>query len=335
MVDARDKALEMAISALDKRLGKGVVMRLGDKTAEAVEVIPTGSRLLDEALGVGGYPRGRIIEVFGPESSGKTTLTLHAIAECQRLGGTAAFVDAEHALDVTYARKLGVDVDNLLVSQPDCGEAALDVTEALIRSGAVDLVVIDSVAALTPRAELEGEMGDHHVGSHARLMSQALRKITAAAAKSRTVVFFINQIRQKIGVTFGNPETTTGGLALKFFASMRLDIRRIGAVKAGSGENAEAIGNKTKIKIAKNKLAPPFRTVEFEIIYGRGVCPAGELLDRAEAAGMLQRNGSWFSIGSERLGQGREAVRDLLLTDPALFERVSNQVHAGPVPEAK
>ena len=326
---ARRQALELALQEMSKRWGEGVVMRLGEQSVQEVEVVPTGSMSLDEALGVGGYPRGRVVEIYGPEASGKTTLTLHAIAEVQKMGGTAAFVDAEHALDVSYARKLGVDVDALLVSQPDCGEQALEVTEALVRSGAVDLVVVDSVAALAPRAEIAGEMGDHHVGLQARLMSQALRKLTAIISQTQAIVMFINQVRQKIGVVFGNGETTTGGNALKFYSSVRLDIRRVGAVK-GSSQDRAPIGSRTRVRVIKNKLSPPFRTAEFDIVYGRGVCPASELMARAEEVGALARSGSWYRIGEENIGQGRESVRERLLADPALFERVAALVQ-GPV----
>lgn len=324
MSNERKNALEQTLEALEKRWGVGTIMRLGDRAVQKVEVIPTGSRAVDDALGTGGWPRGRLVEIFGPESSGKTTLTLHAIAEIQRLGGTAAFVDAEHALDVVYARALGVDTDALLVAQPDNGEQALEITEALVRSGAVDLVVVDSVAALVPRAELEGDMGDAHVGLQARLMSQALRKITAITARTGACVVFINQLRQKIGVTFGNGETTTGGNALKFYASVRVDIRRIGSVKSKD----DAIGNKTRVKVIKNKLAPPFRSVEVEIIYGRGICQAGELLSRAEERGVFTKSGTWYALGEDKLGNGREAVRDRLLTDPELFERLASLVYA-------
>jgi len=320
----RDRALSETLKGIDKRWGKGAVMRLGEASAAEVEVIPTGSVMLDDALGIGGYPRGRVVEVYGPEASGKTTLALHAIAQVQEGGGTAAFIDAEHALDVTYARQLGVDVDALLVAQPDHGEQALEICEALVRSGAIDLVVIDSVAALVPQAELTGEMGDQHVGLHARLMSQALRKITAVTARTNATVLFINQVRHKIGVTFGNGEVTTGGNALKFYCSIRVDIRRIGAVKKGETH----VGNRTRIKVVKNKLAPPFRSVEVEIMYGRGICRAGELLTRVESEGLLTRSGSWFSIGEDRW-QGREAMRDQLLTDPQLYERVAALV-SGP-----
>jgi recombination protein RecA len=321
----RRVALESALEGIDKKFGKGTVFLLGSDTRLDVPVIRTGSLSLDTALGVGGYPRGRVVEVFGPESSGKTTLALHAIAEVQRLGGTAAFIDAEHALDITYAKKLGVDAEQLLVSQPDNGEQALDVAEMLVRSGAVELIVVDSVAALVPKAEIEGDMGDPHMGLQARLMSQALRKLTALIAKTNTVVMFINQVRQKIGVTFGNGETTTGGNALKFYASVRLDIRRTGSVTVGD----EAIGNKVKIKVVKNKMAPPFRQTEVEILFGRGICQAAELIALAEASGVLTKSGAWYSFGDTRL-QGREAVREALLRDPALFKAFSAQVRPPP-----
>jgi recombination protein RecA len=327
----RLQALTSTLEGLEKKYGKGAVMRLGDGSASGVEVIPTGSSTLDEALGIGGWPRGRVVEVFGPESSGKTTLALHAIAECQRAGGTAAFIDAEHALDPTYAKRLGVDTDHLLVSQPDSGEQALEITEALLRSGAVDLVVVDSVAALVPQAELEGEMGDHHVGLQARLMSQALRKITAVTARSNAVIMFINQLRQKIGVTFGNGETTTGGNALKFYASMRIDIRRIGSVKKGE----DVTGNRTKLKVVKNKLAPPFKAIEFDIMYGRGICRAGELLQKAEDAGVVSKNGAWYSLGDERIGQGFESVREQIVQDSALYERLASLVASSGAATAK
>ncbi|MCB9679447.1 MAG: recombinase RecA [Alphaproteobacteria bacterium] len=333
--EAKEQALDSAIEALQKRYGTGAIMRLGDAVQADVAVIPTGSMAIDQALGCGGYPRGRVVEIFGPESSGKTTLTLHAIAQAQRLGGVCAFIDAEHALDVTYAKALGVDLDALLISQPDCGEQALEITETLVRSGAVDLVVVDSVAALVPRAELEGDMGDAHVGLQARLMSQALRKITAVTSRTGTTVVFINQLRQKIGVTFGNGETTTGGNALKFYASVRIDIRRIGAVKGGAKDDNAHIGNKTKVRIVKNKLAPPFRSVEVEIMYGRGICPAGELLDRAEADGIITKSGSWYQLGEDKLGQGKERVRDRLLEDQALFERLADLVSSHGVAVAK
>jgi len=318
----RGKALATTLDSIEKRWGPGAVMRLGEGQVQPIAATPTGSMALDEALGIGGYPRGRVAEVFGPESSGKTTLALHAIAEIQRTGGTAAFIDAEHALDPTYARRLGVDVEDLLVSQPDSGEQALEIAETLVRSGAVDIVVIDSVAALVPQAELAGEMGDQHLGLQARLMSQALRKITAVVSKTSAIVLFINQVRQKIGVTFGNGEVTTGGNALKFYASVRLDIRRIGAVKKGE----ESIGNKVRIRVVKNKLAPPFRQVELEILYGRGLCRVSELLQRAEDTGVLTRSGAWYSVGDEKLGQGREAVREAMLADPALVERIARML---------
>lgn len=318
----RGGALDQAIASLDKRYGAGTVMLLGEQSAQDVEVIPTGSLALDDALGVGGYPRGRVIEVFGPESSGKTTLTLHAIASVQKLGGTAAFVDAEHALDVHYAAKLGVDTEKLLVSQPDNGEQALEVVETLVRSGAVDLVVVDSVAALTPRSEIEGQMGDAHMGLQARLMSQALRKLTGITNRTGCVVLFINQIRQKIGVVFGNGEVTTGGNALKFYSSIRLEIRRIGAIKV----KEEVIGAKTRLKVVKNKMAPPFRTVLVEIIYGRGICNAGSLLDMGEEQGVVTKSGGWYSLGDKRLGNGRESVRQKLLTDAALWKQVFEAV---------
>jgi recombination protein RecA len=331
IVDVKKQALEVALEGVEKRWGKGSVMRLGEVGAAQVDVISTGSRSLDAAIGIGGYPRGRVVEVFGPESSGKTTLALHAIASVQASGGTAAIIDAEHALDVSYARKLAVDVDQLLVAQPDHGEQALDIAEQLVRSGAVELVVVDSVAALVPQAELEGDMGDQHMGLQARLMSQALRKITGATSKSHAIMMFINQVRQKIGVTFGNGETTTGGNALKFYASVRLEIRRIGQVKRGE----EVVGSRTKIKVVKNKMAPPFQSFEVDIMYGRGLCRAGELLERAEEAGLLTKSGSWYSLGTERLGQGFEAVRDSLVTDPELYRRVAAMVDPAPVASAK
>ena len=311
---------EYALEALEKRWGKGAVMRLGESQKADVEVVPSGSLSLDRALGIGGYPRGRVVEIYGHESSGKTTLALHAIAEVQRRGGIAAFIDAEHALDIAYARKLGVDVDALLVSQPDHGEQALEIAETLLRSGAVELVVVDSVAALVPQAEIDGDMGDQHVGLQARLMSQAMRKITAVTARSHAIVLFINQVRQKIGVTFGNGETTTGGNALKFYASVRLEIRRIGSVKKGE----DVVGSRTKVRVVKNKMAPPFKTFEVDIMYGRGVCQAGELLERAEESGLVTKSGSWYSFGDQRLGQGFEAVREQLVTDKALYERLTS-----------
>ena len=305
----KNKALDAAMAQIERAFGKGSIMRMGQRAGnEQHEVIPSGSLGLDLALGIGGMPRGRIIEIYGPESSGKTTLALHIIAEAQKLGGTCAFVDAEHALDPGYARKLGVDVDNLLISQPDAGEQALEITDTLVRSGAVDVLVIDSVAALVPRAELEGEMGDSHMGLHARLMSQALRKITGSVAKSNCMLIFLNQIRMKIGVMFGNPETTTGGNALKFYASIRLEIRRIGQIK----EREEVVGNQTRVKVVKNKLAPPFKQVEFDIMYGEGVSKVGELLDLGVKAGAVEKSGAWFSYDSQRLGQGRENAKQFL-----------------------
>lgn len=305
MDDNKRRALSSALSQIEKQFGKGAVMRMGDRTDDQVEVISTGSLGLDIALGVGGLPKGRIVEIYGPESSGKTTLTLQVIAACQRGGGTAAFVDAEHALDPSYAEKLGVNVDDLLVSQPDTGEQALEIADMLVRSNAVDLVVIDSVAALTPKAEIEGEMGDSHVGLHARLMSQALRKLTGNIKRSNCLVIFINQIRMKIGVMFGNPETTTGGNALKFYASVRLDIRRIGAIKRGE----EVIGSETRVKVVKNKLAPPFRQAEFEILYGEGTSREGELIELGQVAGLVEKSGSWYSYNGERIGQGKDNTR--------------------------
>ena len=301
-VDDRAKALQVTVDGLDKRYGKGVLMRLGERQVSEVEVVPTGSITLDALLGTGGWPRGRVIEVYGPESSGKTTLALHAVAEIQARGGTAAFIDAEHALDVVYAGKLGVDTDNLLVSQPDNGEQALEVAEALVRSGAVDMVVVDSVAALVPQAEIEGQMGDPHMGLQARLMSQALRKLTAITSKSGAIVIFLNQVRQKIGVVFGNAEVTPGGNALKFYASIRLEIRRVGAIKT----NGESVGARTRLKVVKNKLAPPFREAEFEILFGQGINQMGELLDLAALHGLVEKSGGWYSLDGERLGQGRE-----------------------------
>jgi recombination protein RecA len=320
----RRAALEAAIQGLDKRYGKGALMRLGERPVQEVETIPTGAVSLDLALGVGGYPRGRVVEIYGPEASGKTTLTLHAIAEVQRRGGTAAFIDAEHALDVAYARALGVDVDALLVAQPDSGEQALEIAEALVRSGAVELVVVDSVAALVPMAELEGQMGDAHMGLQARLMSQALRKITGVTNRTGTTVIFINQVRQKIGVTFGNGETTTGGNALKFYASVRLDIRRIGNIQ----DKDQTVGARTRVKVVKNKLAPPFRSIEIDVMFGRGFCKAGDLLDLAEESGVVEKSGSWYAMGDTKLGQGRERVRERLLTEPALFAQIEAAVRA-------
>ncbi len=321
----KEKAIELAVSAIEKQFGKGAVMRLGsdEPLVQDVSAISTGSVSLDLALGVGGIPRGRVIEIYGPESSGKTTLTLHMVAEAQKAGGVAAFIDAEHALDVGYARKLGVRTEELLISQPDTGEQALEICEMLVRSGAVDLVVIDSVAALVPRAELEGEMGDQHMGLQARLMSQALRKLTATISKANTAVIFINQIRMKIGVMFGNPETTTGGNALKFYASQRLDIRRVGAIKDGE----TVIGNRTRVKVVKNKVAPPFREVEFDILYGQGISREGDLLDLAVENNIVEKSGAWFSYGGERIGQGRENARDFLKLHPEILADVEGKLY--------
>ena len=331
----KQKAVDLAVTQIERQFGKGSIMRLGDRPKINVDVIPTGSISLDNALGIGGIPRGRIIEVFGPESSGKTTLTLHIIAEAQRSGGLAAFVDAEHALDPIYARKLGVDTVNLLVSQPDHGEQALEIVETLVRSGALDVVVVDSVAALVPRAEIEGEMGDSHMGLQARLMSQALRKLTATVSRSNTSVIFINQLREKIGVMFGNPETTTGGRALKFYTSIRIDIRRIASIKNGT----DLVGNRTKVKIVKNKLAPPFRECEFDIMYSQGISREGDLLDLASDMNILQKSGTWYSFGDERLGQGRENVKAYLKENVEFREKleklVRQKLHLDPdAPEA-
>ena len=319
---AKMKALELTIGKLEKTYGKGVVMKLGDKVVEDIASIPTGSINLDLALGVGGYPRGRVVEIYGPESSGKTTLAIHAIAEVQKQGGVAAFIDAEHAFDAAYAEALGVDIDNLYISQPDNGEQALEIADHLISSGAVDLVVIDSVAALTPRAEIEGEMGDSKMGLHARLMSQALRKLTATISKTQCTVIFINQLRMKIGVMFGNPETTTGGNALKFYASVRLDIRRIGAIKNGE----DIIGNRTRVKVVKNKVAPPFRKVEFDIMFGTGISRSGEVLDKAVDLEIINKSGSWFSYNDTKLGQGRDAVKQMIADNPELSEEIEGKI---------
>jgi recombination protein RecA len=316
------KVLELTIGKLEKSYGKGVLMKLGDKVVEDIPSIPTGSINLDLALGVGGYPRGRVVEIYGPESSGKTTLTIHAIAEVQRQGGLAAFIDAEHAFDSSYASALGVDIENLYISQPDNGEQALEIADHLISSGAVDLVVIDSVAALTPRSEIEGEMGDSKMGLHARLMSQALRKLTATIHKTNCTVIFINQIRMKIGVMFGNPETTTGGNALKFYSSVRLDIRRIGAIKNGD----EVIGNRTRVKVVKNKVAPPFRNVEFDIMFGAGISRSGELLDKATDLDIVKKSGSWFSYDDTKLGQGRDAVKNMIADNPELSKEIEDKI---------
>jgi recombination protein RecA len=322
--EAKLKALQLTLDKLDKTYGKGTVMKMGDKAVEEVETISSGSLGIDLALGVGGYPRGRVIEIYGPESSGKTTLTLHAIAEAQKAGGIAAFIDAEHAFDRNYAEKLGVDIENLIISQPDNGEQALEIAENLIRSGAIDIVVIDSVAALTPKSEIEGEMGDSKMGLHARLMSQALRKLTGTISKTHCTVFFINQLREKIGVMFGNPETTTGGNALKFYASVRLDIRRSTQIK--DGENV--LGNRTKVKIVKNKVAPPFKVAEFDIMYGEGISKTGEILDLAVEFEIIKKAGSWFSYGDTKLGQGRDAVKALIKDNPELADELEEKIKA-------
>ena len=320
----RSKALATALAQIDKNFGKGSVMRLGDDTRPPVSVIPTGSVALDVALGVGGLPRGRIIEVYGPESSGKTTVALHAVASAQRAGGNAAFIDAEHALDPVYAKALGVDIDNLLVSQPDTGEQALEITDMLVRSGGLDIIVIDSVAALVPKAEIEGEMGDSHVGLQARLMSQALRKITGALSSTGTTAIFINQLREKIGVFFGNPETTTGGKALKFYASVRLDVRRIGGLKDGD----QPVGNRTRVKVVKNKMAPPFKQAEFDILYGQGISREGSLLDLGVDNGVVRKSGAWFTYGEDQLGQGKENARNFLKDNPQLAAEIEEKILA-------
>ena len=337
-MEARDRqrAIDLALSQMEKQFGKGAILRLGSAAVVPVAVIPSGSISLDFALGTGGFPRGRVVEVFGPESSGKTTVTLHVIAEAQKAGGTAAFIDAEHALDAAYARKLGVDVDNLLVSQPDSGEQALEITAALVATNAVDVIVIDSVAALVPKAELDGEMGDSHVGLQARLMSQAMRKLTGAVARANTCLVFINQVREKIGVMFGNPETTTGGRALKFYSSVRLEIRRIASIKDGD----QSVGNRTRAKVVKNKVAPPFREAEFDIIYGEGISRTGDVLDVAAAQGVVEKSGAWFSWGGERIGQGRENAKRFLADHPDRLAALETQLRAAlpaapaPVPAA-
>jgi recombination protein RecA len=318
----KGKAVDMAVSQIERLFGKGAIMKLGEKALEAVPIVSTGSIALDLALGIGGLPRGRVIEIFGPEASGKTTLALQVVSEIQKTGGVAAFIDAEHALDVSYARRIGVNTDDLLISQPDTGEQALEIGEILVRSGGVDVVVVDSVAALVPRAEIEGEMGDSHMGLQARLMSQALRKLTAITAKSMTTVIFINQIRQKIGVMFGNPETTTGGNALKFYSSVRLDIRRTAAIKDGQ----EVIGNRTRVKIVKNKLAPPFREVEFDIIFGEGISREGDVIDLAVDMGIVEKAGTWYSYADSRIGQGRENAKDYMKTHPETLKEIESKI---------
>ena len=322
--EAKLKALQLTLDKLDKTYGKGAVMKMGDSVVQEVEVISSGSIGLNAALGVGGFPKGRIVEIYGPESSGKTTLTLHAIAEAQKAGGIAAFVDAEHAFDRFYAAKLGIDIDNLIISQPDHGEQALEIADNLIRSGAIDIIIIDSVAALTPKSEIEGEMGDSKMGLHARLMSQALRKLTSTISKTNCTVIFINKLREKIGVMFGNPETTTGGNALKFYASVRLDIRRSSQIKDG---DSNVMGNKTKVKVVKNKVAPPFKTAEFDIMYGEGISKVGEIIDLGVAYEIIKKSGSWFSYEDSKLGQGRDAVKALLLDNPDLSEEIENKIY--------
>lgn len=330
MDDNRKKALEMALSQIDRQFGKNSVMRLGQQSNyQGIDATSSGSLGLDLALGIGGYPKGRVVEIYGPESSGKTTLTLHAIAEEQKKGGVAAFVDAEHALDPTYAAKLGVNIDDLLVSQPDTGEQALEITDMLVRSGGIDILIVDSVAALTPRAEIEGDMGDSHMGLQARLMSQALRKLTANIKRSNTLVIFINQIRMKIGVMFGNPETTTGGNALKFYSSVRLDIRRTGSIKRGD----EIVGSETRVKVVKNKVAPPFKQAHFDILYSKGISRAGEIIDLGVEHGIVEKAGAWYSYNGDRLGQGKEKVRELLLERPELAEKIESEIRAKLMPD--
>lgn len=320
----KDKALDAALSQIERAFGKGSIMRLGQNTNIDIEAIPTGSLGIDIALGIGGLPKGRIIEIYGPESSGKTTLALSVIAQAQKRNGTCAFIDAEHALDPSYAKKIGVDIENLLVSQPDSGEQALEIADTLVRSGAIDVMVVDSVAALVPKAELEGEMGDAHMGLQARLMSQALRKLTATVARSNTLIIFINQIRMKLGVMFGNPETTTGGNALKFYASVRMDIRRVGAIK----DKDEVIGSQTRVKIVKNKVAPPFKTVDFDIMYGEGISKTGELIDLGVKSGIIEKAGAWFSYNGDKIGQGRENAKRYLMENPAVAEDIENKIRA-------
>ena len=320
----KDKALDAALSQIERAFGKGSIMRLGQNTNIDIEAIPTGSLGIDIALGIGGLPKGRIIEIYGPESSGKTTLALSVIAQAQKRNGTCAFIDAEHALDPSYAKKIGVDIENLLVSQPDSGEQALEIADTLVRSGAIDVMVVDSVAALVPKAELEGEMGDAHMGLQARLMSQALRKLTATVARSNTLIIFINQIRMKLGVMFGNPETTIGGNALKFYASVRMDIRRVGAIK----DKDEVIGSQTRVKIVKNKVAPPFKTVDFDIMYGEGISKTGELIDLGVKSGIIEKAGAWFSYNGDKIGQGRENAKRYLMENPAVAEEIENKIRA-------
>jgi len=318
----KDTALQTALSQIERQFGKGTVMRLGDQPKVPVDVIPTGCLALDQALGIGGYPRGRVVEIYGPESGGKTTMALHAVAEAQKLGGTAAFVDAEHALDISYAGNLGVQVDDLLVSQPDSGEQSLEIVDMLVRSGALDIIVVDSVAALTPRAELEGDMGDSHMGLQARLMSQALRKLTGSISRTKTIVIFINQLRMKIGVMFGNPETTTGGNALKFYTSVRLDVRRIGSIKKGD----QILGNETRVKVVKNKMAPPFKKAEFTIVYGEGISHPGELIDLGVEYGLVNKSGAWYAMDTQRIGQGRENAVQFLRDHPELMSQIESDL---------